>query len=169
VAFWIGLLQAAIVYRSYTWLVSKTTYLSGDVVDLGQMQFLTCSQEALLLQKAAIIYRSYTWLYLSGAVVDLGKMQFLTCCQEALLLQKYLSGDVVDLGQMQFLTCSQEALLLQKKEKVMNLRERNSHIYSSRFIRKRSPPDLQSRWEAHRCRNGVFAFQRTVWKEDRWT
>ncbi|XP_010500323.1 PREDICTED: dolichol-phosphate mannosyltransferase subunit 3 [Camelina sativa] len=54
-AFWIGLLQAAIVPRSHTWLLPIYFVVSLGcygllMVGVGLMQFPTCPQEAVLLQ-----------------------------------------------------------------------------------------------------------------------
>ncbi|KAL0697020.1 hypothetical protein Bca4012_064200 [Brassica carinata] len=55
-AFWIGLLQAAIIPPSYTWLLLIYTVVSLGcygllMVGIGLMQFPTCPQEAFLLQQ----------------------------------------------------------------------------------------------------------------------
>lgn len=55
-AFWIGLLQAAIIPRSHTWLLPIYFVVSLGcygllMVGVGLMQFPTCPQEAVLLQK----------------------------------------------------------------------------------------------------------------------
>ncbi|GAB4841426.1 Dolichol-phosphate mannose synthase subunit 3 [Ancistrocladus abbreviatus] len=55
-AFWIGLLQASIVPRSYTWLLPIYLIVVLGcygllMVGIGLMQFPTCPQEAILLQQ----------------------------------------------------------------------------------------------------------------------
>lgn len=55
-ALWIGLLQASIVPKSYTWLLPLYLIVSLGcygllMVGVGLMQFPTCPQEAILLQQ----------------------------------------------------------------------------------------------------------------------
>ncbi|KAG9149523.1 hypothetical protein Leryth_014305 [Lithospermum erythrorhizon] len=55
-AFWIGLLQAAVIPESYTWLLPLYFIVSLGcygllMVGVGLMQFPTCPQEAVLLQQ----------------------------------------------------------------------------------------------------------------------
>ncbi|MBA0549245.1 hypothetical protein Golob_020290 [Gossypium lobatum] len=55
-ALWIGLLQASIIPQSHTWLLPIYFIVSLGcygllMVGVGLMQFPTCPQEALLLQK----------------------------------------------------------------------------------------------------------------------
>ncbi|XP_074332394.1 dolichol-phosphate mannose synthase subunit 3 isoform X2 [Apium graveolens] len=55
-AVWVGLLQASIVPQSYTWLLPLYSVVSLGcygllMVGVGLMQFPTCPQESLLLQK----------------------------------------------------------------------------------------------------------------------
>ncbi|KAL1834911.1 hypothetical protein ACET3Z_004562 [Daucus carota] len=58
-AVWVGLLQASIVPQSYTWLLPLYSIVSLGcygllMVGVGLMQFPTCPQESLLLQKDII-------------------------------------------------------------------------------------------------------------------
>ncbi|XP_074332393.1 dolichol-phosphate mannose synthase subunit 3 isoform X1 [Apium graveolens] len=58
-AVWVGLLQASIVPQSYTWLLPLYSVVSLGcygllMVGVGLMQFPTCPQESLLLQKDII-------------------------------------------------------------------------------------------------------------------
>ncbi|WOG96110.1 hypothetical protein DCAR_0415441 [Daucus carota subsp. sativus] len=55
-AVWVGLLQASIVPHSYTWLLPIYSIVSLGcygllMVGVGLMQFPTCPQESVLLQK----------------------------------------------------------------------------------------------------------------------
>ncbi|XP_073280872.1 dolichol-phosphate mannose synthase subunit 3-like isoform X2 [Primulina huaijiensis] len=58
-ALWVGLLQASIIPRSYTWLLPMYFIVSLGcygllMVGIGLMQFPTCPHEAILLQQDII-------------------------------------------------------------------------------------------------------------------
>ncbi|XP_030502133.2 dolichol-phosphate mannose synthase subunit 3 [Cannabis sativa] len=75
-ALWIGLLQAAILPRSYTWLPPIYFIVSLGcygllMVGVGLMQFPICPQEALLLQQDIVEAKEF----LKQRNVDVGDSQ----------------------------------------------------------------------------------------------
>ncbi|ESW29574.1 hypothetical protein PHAVU_002G081100 [Phaseolus vulgaris] len=61
---WIGLLQASVISYSYTWLLPIYFVVSLGcygllMVGVGLMNFPTCPQEALLLQKDIVEAKEY--------------------------------------------------------------------------------------------------------------
>ncbi|KZV48888.1 hypothetical protein F511_16695 [Dorcoceras hygrometricum] len=64
-ALWVGLLQASIIPKSYTWLLPLYFIVSLGcygllMVGVGLMQFPTCPQEAILLQQVCTKFHSLT-------------------------------------------------------------------------------------------------------------
>ncbi|KAL1300067.1 hypothetical protein HN51_044765 [Arachis hypogaea] len=63
-ALWIGLLQSSVIPRSHTWLLPVYFVVSLGcygllMVGVGLMNFPTCPQEALLLQKDIVEAKEY--------------------------------------------------------------------------------------------------------------
>lgn len=87
-AFWIGLLQAAIVPRSYTWLVSQNRRLCLPLLVLLDLLILGSSSDLVMLLLQLPIYFVVSLGCYGLLMVGIGLMQFPTCPQEAVLLQQ---------------------------------------------------------------------------------
>ena len=87
-AFWIGLLQAAIVPRTHTWLVSQNRQLCLPLLVLLDLLILGSSSDLVMLLLQLPIYFVVSLGCYGLLMVGIGLMQFPTCPQEAVLLQQ---------------------------------------------------------------------------------